>query len=244
MTDEIQKSHSDVEDEPKADVDTSLAMYEQSKAVVAGGTERAERLLGEAGAVLEEIYNAASAAQNTDLMAQVNAAYAKTQELAQIVGQHNAALNGADVVIDVMKESRDAALDELNNLIKGLDQADTSLHPKLQEFEEYLSEMIEDDMSWYWEDTAFDRANEQQEAELYSALAQYVEHPSSGVRRAAVRNFIALIYDNKEKNAEQKELLKKLLETCRPRLSNMPGIPPEEAAMFEDDDDFEDEDDE
>jgi hypothetical protein len=242
MTDEIKKtSHYDVEDLPPVDVDTTLALYEQSKAVVAGNAERAERLIGEAAPLLEDIYNAASAAKNSELMATVNSAWEKTQELAKMVGQQGAALTGADVALDVVMKSRDMILEELNLILKGIEEVDPSLHPKLEAFEQAV---IEYEHEWmancgYDSEQDFDYVHEQLSDDLYAQISVYVSSKSDKVREATVQNFHNLLYGGETLSEQQQQLITQLLETCRPRLADMSGIPEEL-----DDDDFEDEDDE
>jgi hypothetical protein len=238
MTEEIKQTHYDVEDEPKADVDTTLAMYQQSKAVVAAGTARAEGLLGEAGPILETIYNIASASQDSEMMAAVDAAWAKTQELAQIVGQHNAALNGANVVIDVMKQSRDAALDELNTILKGLEEGDSSLHPLLQEFEQQIEDYSNE---WAYED-AMEYADEIVDNQFFDTLDSLVKHESSAVRWRTVQNLVAVMRGLGDMSDEQKGLIEQLLKTCMPEtLREALGLAP---VIGDDDEDIEDGDDE
>jgi hypothetical protein len=261
VTDEIKKTHYDVEDIPPADVNSTLELYQQSKAVVAGGADRAERLLGEVGPVLETIYDIASANQNADMMAAVNSAWAKTQELAKIVGQQGAALTGADVAFDVLKQSRDKALDELNLILRGIEEADASLHPKLEEFEFAIVQYQEEIWIESAYEDAYEWADETIDNEFFETLDKLVKHDSMTVRHHAIRELLDLLRGEEKMNDEQKVLVGQLLKTCmpkpgsvrepiigkplesnRPRLADMPVT-----GFFEDDledEDFEEDEDE
>lgn len=233
----VEKTHYDMEDTPPADVDTTLAMYEQSKAVVANGAALSDHLLSEAGPLLEAIYNAASAAQNADLMNAASHAWDKTQELAKIVGQQNAAINGADVVIGVIKESRQKVLDELNTILKGLDENDSAVHPKLEawreEIEEYAREWAYEDLM-HNDDSEYGFDTEMLVDEVFGNIEALLADVRFIDRTRVTQKFVDIIMGYDECTDEQASLFRQLFKSLEPAETRAPI---EEADDYEEDED-------
>lgn len=222
-----EKTHYDVEDVPPVDVETSLAMYEQSKTVVAGGVDHANHLLSEAGPLLESLFNMASAQQDEDLMAAVNSAWDKTQQLATIVSQQSAAINGADVVIGVVQQSRKAVLAELNTILKGLKDMDSDSHPLVEQFRNMVEieaqEMMYEDMMWSGDDYDFD--TEALSDSIHGSLESLLDGIGKDYHSRIFRKFTDILMGYEPWTAEQGELMQKLLASFIPT-----GLAPIETA--------------
>lgn len=229
-------SHYEVEDVPAETVETQLALYQESRAMVVGGSDLAVRLLGETGPILETLYDNANAANDTEAMAAVNLIWAKTQELSGLVGKSSAALNGADHVIDVLKESRASVLNELNTIVNGLKESDLNAHPLLEQFREEIEQQV---IEWEaYNDPYYD--HEFDLDEITDHIFENVEPLLDGVgfiyRREVVANLVNILMGEDAWNDAQEVLLRELFKSLAPT-ANRSAI--EDAEDFEDDEDGE-----
>lgn len=213
-------SHYDQEDNITETLDIKLALYQESRAVVKDGSDLAERLLGEAEPLMAALYDAAKNAGAADLMATVNDAWGKTQQLAKAIGQQDAALNGADATIAAIKESREAILKELDILKNGLKELDAEAHPLLEQFRNTIeAEAVESaayDYLMFADDPAFDI--EVIIDRVYESLEPLVEQMEGFNRinlKQCCESLVEILFGDDGWNDEQGNLLMRLLKSLQ-----------------------------
>lgn len=205
MTNQIQKPHYEVEDLPPHDVDTQIALFEQSAETVKGSAEAAQALYVNAEAVLGNAYHAAQQAQDAELAKQIDDVWEQVQGMITNIHRHGAVLHGSKETIAALKNQRDTILKELNGIKDAVANHDTT-HALLRDFVTSLEEEWNEELMWaddMWHDND---SNDYSDVEF--TLTKVV-----GLDTTIARKLIILLRDvEDERNLtdEQIDLLKRL----------------------------------
>lgn len=223
MTDTpITKPHHQVEDIPPDDVDTQLALFEQSTDVVKGSAEAAEWLLKNAELVLGHVFQTAEKAKDTELAERVQDVWSGVQTVTDFISRQGAVIAGSKEALAALKAQRDKVFEELKGIREALNGYDTD-HPELADYAETLQEMWEE-YSWMYDDTSYDIAFDNIRDEFLSTFRRYAHVPE----RIAEKIFDLLIHTPGLLTGEQKDLLKKLALTIEDAGDSVPLVLGEE----------------
>lgn len=138
----VTHSHYDYEDTPPADGDTQIDMYRSARALTLDAPLKANAALDMIGAALEELYAAAESRNDQPAMVAINDAWHRTQTIVQHITHDAAALAGADVAIDTLREQREAIAHELSDIVTAIAQVDAE-NPRISELVVALRQDIE-----------------------------------------------------------------------------------------------------
>lgn len=222
MTTPIRKPHYAVEDIPPDDVDTQLALFEQSTDVVKGSTEAADWLLKNAQIVLGEVLKVAEAIKDTELAEKVNKVWGQIQSVTAIVSRQGAVIAGSKEAMAALKKQRDQIAKELNGIKKAVGENDFE-HEALSDFVEALNDMWIEDNEAYYADLQYNS--------VYDVLHK------AGMTHLEVDRFMDILKGDLPITDEQSGLLKQFLATMRDDEDVTEAESDDYAFAFDDDED-------